>query len=533
MGRGSGCLATAPSCQGEEAKLVYSIAVELVKVVGEVGALRPVLGSLFHRMLLYPLPQHCLEPLKFVKEMLKNPEQLLQFAGPPLWEDLKNPRLSDLDLLKIVVDGLSECCHSKDPNVCYVSVECVVALLSSLETLVTGEMISDDLASCINAHYPTLQSADYVGASFLFEKSARSGFSNGWQHLEQGPMTLPASDNACLSESKGTDSEQQEAPPVSPSPSKDVAIEPALEACEEFDMKSLDGGTSSANEEKEMEVGDSGQEMQLWEGSLNQRGCTPVEESSNICEELTQDQATEGSIACDNDERIQSPEGDSSECVEVADVEMLERELQSEADDSHSIGAVSPIETVVPLMKEVNQSERDRLEKVFESNNEFAERERETARQFVERLTQFLPPLLHIRSSIEADQELQQLASDFSEALWKQQQHPVTESDSAPYHVTIVNADGIYLATYSALLLDLKLIRSGYRKGLSVDVPLTEEQFVDEVHGSGVLVYLSATWLSELYQRVLLCSFLEGAGYEPESKTNYALINLQDRKSVV
>lgn len=170
-------------------------------------------------------------------------------------------------------------------------------------------------------------------------------------------MTLPASDNACLSESKGTDSEQQEAPPVSPSPSKDVAIEPALEACEEFDMKSLDGGTSSANEEKEMEVGDSGQEMQLWEGSLNQRGCTPVEESSNICEELTQDQATEDSIACDNDERIQSPEGDSSECVEVADVEMLERELQSEADDSHSIGAVSPIETVVPLMKEVNQSE--------------------------------------------------------------------------------------------------------------------------------------------------------------------------------
>ena len=34
-------------------------------------------------------------------------------------------------------------------------------------------------------------------------------------------------------------------------------------------------------------------------------------------------------------------------------------------------------------------------------------------------------------------------------------------------------------------------------------VPLTEDEFVDEVQNSGVLVYLSATWLRELYQQVL------------------------------
>lgn len=32
---------------------------------------------------------------------------------------------------------------------------------------------------------------------------------------------------------------------------------------------------------------------------------------------------------------------------------------------------------------------------------------------------------------------------------------------------------------------------------------MTEDEFVEEVQGSGVLVYLSATWLREVYQQVL------------------------------
>lgn len=49
---------------------------------------------------------------------------------------------------------------------------------------------------------------------------------------------------------------------------------------------------------------------------------------------------------------------------------------------------------------------------------------------------------------------------------------------------------------------------------------------MDEVHGSGVLVYLSATWLSELYQHVLATSLLEESGYDSNSGQQYALINL-------
>lgn len=37
---------------------------------------------------------------------------------------------------------------------------------------------------------------------------------------------------------------------------------------------------------------------------------------------------------------------------------------------------------------------------------------------------------------------------------------------------TIMNADGVYLATYSALLLNLKLIQSGHYEDNNVDVSI-------------------------------------------------------------
>jgi len=116
--------------------------------------------------------------------------------------------------------------------------------------------------------------------------------------------------------------------------------------------------------------------------------------------------------------------------------------------------------------------------------------------------------------------------------------------------ITIMNADGIYLATYAALLLNLKLIQINYYHEEGRQVPISEvclianilmlsefiafiflnfifkERFVEEVHGSGVLVYLSATWLSELYQQVLACNLLEKCGYNPSSTENNALVNV-------
>lgn len=59
---------------------------------------------------------------------------------------------------------------------------------------------------------------------------------------------------------------------------------------------------------------------------------------------------------------------------------------------------------------------------------------------------------------------------------------------------------------------------------------MTEAQFVEEIHGSGVLVYISATWLCELYQNVLAKSLLELSGYDPKSQPQPALINLLNGK---
>lgn len=144
--------------------------------------------------------------------------------------------------------------------------------------------------------------------------------------------------------------------------------------------------------------------------------------------------------------------------------------------------------------------------------------ERHNAKRFVKTLQNILlPNLLTLRSSVQIDQVLQEFAS-------KCCQHNSSQS----YEITsIMNADGVYLATYSALLLNLRLTQIGhYVPGASVTVPLTEEQFVEEIHGSGVLVYVSASWLSELYQQVLAHSLLQAAGYEPQSPQQPAIINL-------
>jgi brefeldin A-inhibited guanine nucleotide-exchange protein 3 len=66
---------------------------------------------------------------------------------------------------------------------------------------------------------------------------------------------------------------------------------------------------------------------------------------------------------------------------------------------------------------------------------------------------------------------------DLISGLFAQQQ--LKSDNSSSTHnltlITIINADGIYLATYSALLLNLKLIKQGYyQEQHTKPVPMTE-----------------------------------------------------------
>ena len=50
------------------ARTIYYIAAELVRLVGSVDSMTPVLQSLYPRVLLYPPPQHRVEAIKIMKE---------------------------------------------------------------------------------------------------------------------------------------------------------------------------------------------------------------------------------------------------------------------------------------------------------------------------------------------------------------------------------------------------------------------------------------------------------------------------------
>lgn len=105
--------------------------------------------------------------------------------------------------------------------------------------------------------------------------------------------------------------------------------------------------------------------------------------------------------------------------------------------------------------------------------------ERQNARHFAQTLFKLVPSLLSLRSSIEVDEALQEFASRYCQDLATQQQLQTTDNSgiSSTHQlalISIINADGIYLATYSSLLLNLKLIKMGFYQQDIKPVPLTE-----------------------------------------------------------
>ena len=75
-----------------------------------------------------------------------------------------------------------------------------------------------------------------------------------------------------------------------------------------------------------------------------------------------------------------------------------------------------------------------------------------------------------------------------------------------------MNADGIYFTTYRVIHLNVKLRREGHydqREGDRLPT-ITEAEFLTSVLDSGILIYLSSTWLREVYRIVLSKDLFEG-----------------------
>ncbi|RWS30637.1 brefeldin A-inhibited guanine nucleotide-exchange protein 3-like protein, partial [Leptotrombidium deliense] len=164
---------------------------------------------------------------------------------------------------------------------------------------------------------------------------------------------------------------------------------------------------------------------------------------------------------------------------------------------------------------------------VFADEDIVALKERENARQFFFSLKTRLRSLPNLRTTVEIDDEFQKFASDFCKDVWEKQINNISDNkcDNGGNQCIIINGDGIYLAIYSGLSLNLRLLSENYYSdSKNTKIKVTEQEFVNEIQKSGVLVYLSATWLREFYQMILSESLLELSDSVRQEST--CLINL-------
>ena len=86
---------------------IYAIAGELLRLVGCLSSMRPVLQSMFHRILLFPPPNYRLEALRAVNEYFQSPMRVLDICGPTIQDTRVNENRArrdyDTDLLKLLV----------------------------------------------------------------------------------------------------------------------------------------------------------------------------------------------------------------------------------------------------------------------------------------------------------------------------------------------------------------------------------------------------------------------------------------------
>ncbi|XP_047502292.1 brefeldin A-inhibited guanine nucleotide-exchange protein 3-like isoform X2 [Penaeus chinensis] len=477
MGRGSGCLAhPGPLFNNHQARAIYSVSCGLVVTMGSIGEMRPVLESVFHRMLLYPPPQCRLDALKAIAELLGSPAKLVQLAGPILHMDPRNPHQNDLALFRLVMDSLAECGNCNNTGVQRAVVDCVSTLLSSLEKLSLGTALSEQHVELINSTYARMEDGDYSGP-LTYENKSKLPKYETFENLKPS------------SESVTSDSLSQQIDDV------DEEEETSVENAEEKGNEETTTGTEqedggASDKENKEELGDpDGKEKSV----KKQR--SRVKKSSSVeGNESDESGDTEGPEFDDDDQGREELEQYSEEAEQ-------QREEQ-EALRLHRLNET--LQSVTNLRHVVDEE---------------AERECENARHFTTTLCALLPSLLAVRSTIEVDEAMLEFSAKYCEGVFS-----LTNAEHGQH--IIINADGIYLATYTVLSLNLKLIRGGNYCDPNMPPPMTQEQFIDQVHGSGVLVYLSSAWLGEVYRQVVRDSFLQRAGYSPHSTHNCALINL-------
>uniref|UniRef100_A0AAX7TJ80 SEC7 domain-containing protein n=1 Tax=Astatotilapia calliptera TaxID=8154 RepID=A0AAX7TJ80_ASTCA len=510
QGRGSGCSSSAPARIAPVVRTVCYIAAELVRLVSCVESMKPVLQSLYHRILLYPPPQHRTEAIRIMKEILGSPQRLYDLAGPCMAEPETrkrsfSKRKSHLDLLRLVMDGMTEACMKGGIEACYSSVSCACALLSALDELSQGRGIQPEQARLLlrrlddlkDGTESTRESMEINEADFRWQRHILSSSSNV---ATTGTTERSPDISIRITTETGQTTLDLEVGELglavghtSPEECGEDARLPSPSFCGDQEETKHEGGAvppDVVQRSHALVYPDITNFLSVESRSRSHHGGGSRYSESNFSME-EQDLSRTEFDSCD--QYSMAAEKDSGR----SDVSDIGSDNMSLADEDQQLSRDFPghrsLRTAALSLKLLRNQEADQ----------------QSARLFVQSLAGQLPRLLGMSTATEVDMSLQNFSSTFCGI-----HSPGFETGDTLSCQSLMNADGLYLVSYYALLLNLKLCCCGYYKRRT----LTPKEFVRLIQSSGILVVLSQAWIEELYHQVLERNLLAESGFSGSSE---------------
>uniref|UniRef100_A0A3Q1BW40 SEC7 domain-containing protein n=1 Tax=Amphiprion ocellaris TaxID=80972 RepID=A0A3Q1BW40_AMPOC len=507
QGRGSGCSSSAPARIAPVVRTVCYIAAELVRLVSCVESMKPVLQSLYHRILLYPPPQHRTEAIRIMKEILGSPQRLYDLAGPCMAEPETrkrsfSKRKSHLDLLKLVMDGMTEACMKGGIEACYSSVSCACALLSALDELSQGRGIQPEQARLLlrrlddlkDGTESTRESMEINEADFRWQRHILSSSSNV---ATTGATERSPDISISITTETGQTTLDLEVGELGMAPGHTTP-----EECGEEARLPSPSSCSGQEATKPRERGGA-----VPPDVVQRSHALVYPDITNFLSVESRTRSHHGGGSRYSESNFSMEEQDLSRTeFDSCDQYSMAAEKDSGRSDVSDIGSDN-----VSLADEEQQTPRDcpghrslRTAALSLKLLRNQEADQQSARLFVQSLAALLPRLLGLATATEVDLSLQNFSSTFCGI-----HSPGFEAGDTLSCQSLMNADGLYLVSYYALLLNLKLCCCDYYRRRA----LAPKEFVRLIQSSGVLVVLSQAWIEELYHQVLERNLLGEAGY--------------------
>ncbi|XP_077207665.1 brefeldin A-inhibited guanine nucleotide-exchange protein 3 isoform X2 [Paroedura picta] len=503
-GRGSGCSSAAPALSSPVARTIYYIAAELVRLVGSVESMKPVLQSLYHRMLLYPPPQHRVEAIKIMKEMLGSPHRLCDLAGPCFSEQESrkrsiSKRKSHLDLLKLILDGMTEACVKGGIEACSASVSCACALLGTLDELSQGKGLGEEQIHLLLRRLEELKdgaetsrdSMEINDADFRWQRRILSSEHTPWDAGNEKSPDISISVTTDTGQTTLEGDLGQTTPEDNSEIRKNSLQSPGGPVGKEIHYKEPESETVDQPDVVQRS------HMVVYPDITNflsvdcrARSCGSRYSESNFSVD-DQDLSRTEFDSCD--QYSMAAEKDSGRS-DVSDIGSDNCSLADEEQTPRDCPGHKSLRTAALSLKLLKNQEADQ----------------HSARLFIQSLETLLPRLIALPSVEEVDLSLQNFSSTFCSGMMHS---PGCEGNTGFSFQTLMNADSLYMVSHYILLLNLKLSNADYYRKKPAQCPVLIKEFMKQVQSSGVLMVFSQAWVEELYHQVLERNLLGEAGY--------------------